>query len=238
MTERRRPQNQTMIHLRIYGPQEQTLTAHHAFESHRPAEHQHEHSVSQTCVRSSTHRVSYGHAQRRRLARLPVQPEPHQLGPPAYSARHQRQARSLERCLPVVERLRHVRQPAAKRNRRAQRRGCRPVVWLELLIERPRAGLCTRPIPRRQQSNERISPVQHRLVSLSVLIMLTALAPSTSAQDATELAKQTQNPVSSLISVPLQGSELSWPHAGRVARVTEEPVQSGTRHRSPSCPTA
>src|SRR5688572_26604896 len=42
-----------------------------------------------------------------------------------------------------------------------------------------------------------------RLVALTILL---ALPSSASAQDADELAKQTQNPVASLISVPLQGN--------------------------------
>ena len=135
---------------------------------------------------------------------LPVLPEPHQLGPPAYPARRQRQAGNLEGCLPVVEPLRHVRQPAAQRERPAQRRGCRPLVWLELLTTHllHLDGLAS------ANASDRIGrrPVRHRLVSLSVLIMLSALAPSASAQDATELAKQTQNPVSSLITMPFQGN--------------------------------
>jgi hypothetical protein len=40
----------------------------------------------------------------------------------------------------------------------------------------------------------------------SALTMLLVQAPSASAQDATELAKQTQNPVSSLISMPFLGN--------------------------------
>lgn len=41
---------------------------------------------------------------------------------------------------------------------------------------------------------------------LSALAILLGLPPSAAAQDADALAKQTQNPVSSLISVPLQGN--------------------------------
>jgi hypothetical protein len=48
--------------------------------------------------------------------------------------------------------------------------------------------------------------VRDRLVVSSSLMMLLVLVPSAVAQDATDLAKQTQNPVSSLISVPLQGN--------------------------------
>src|SRR3954468_12267213 len=43
-------------------------------------------------------------------------------------------------------------------------------------------------------------------ISLSVLSMLLALAFPAAAQTADELAKETQNPVASLISVPLQGN--------------------------------
>src|SRR5215204_6107305 len=43
-------------------------------------------------------------------------------------------------------------------------------------------------------------------ISLSVLSMLLALAFPAAAQTADELARQTQNPVASLISVPLQGN--------------------------------
>ena len=42
--------------------------------------------------------------------------------------------------------------------------------------------------------------------SLGALAMLVVLPSAATAQDADELAKQTQNPVSSLISVPLQGN--------------------------------
>jgi hypothetical protein len=44
------------------------------------------------------------------------------------------------------------------------------------------------------------------MLSLSALAILLALPHRADAQDATALAKQTQNPVSSLISVPLQGN--------------------------------
>ena len=53
---------------------------------------------------------------------LPVRPEPDQLGPPASPIRCERQARNLERRVRVGEHLRHVRQPAGQRERRAQRR--------------------------------------------------------------------------------------------------------------------
>jgi hypothetical protein len=43
-------------------------------------------------------------------------------------------------------------------------------------------------------------------ISLGVVSMLLFAAPSATAQTADELAKQTQNPVASLISVPLQGN--------------------------------
>ena len=43
-------------------------------------------------------------------------------------------------------------------------------------------------------------------VRLAVLAILLPSAPPAAAQDADELAKQTQNPVASLISVPLQGN--------------------------------
>jgi len=43
-------------------------------------------------------------------------------------------------------------------------------------------------------------------ISLSVVWMLLVLPPRATAQTADELAKQTQNPVASLISVPLQGN--------------------------------
>src|SRR4249920_3476095 len=42
------------------------------------------------------------------------------------------------------------------------------------------------------------------LISLSALLLM--LPSAAAAQDATALAKQTQNPISSLISVPLQGN--------------------------------
>ena len=45
-----------------------------------------------------------------------------------------------------------------------------------------------------------------QLVSLAALAMLPVLPAPAAAQDADELAKQTQNPVASLISVPLQGN--------------------------------
>lgn len=45
-----------------------------------------------------------------------------------------------------------------------------------------------------------------RRISLSVVSMLLLLPLAVSAQTADELAKQTQNPVASLISVPLQGN--------------------------------
>jgi hypothetical protein len=44
------------------------------------------------------------------------------------------------------------------------------------------------------------------MVSLSALAMLLVVPPPAAAQTADELAKQTQNPVASLISVPLQGN--------------------------------
>lgn len=43
-------------------------------------------------------------------------------------------------------------------------------------------------------------------ISLGAVSMLLVLPPSAGAQSADELAKQTQNPVASLISVPLQGN--------------------------------
>jgi hypothetical protein len=43
-------------------------------------------------------------------------------------------------------------------------------------------------------------------ISLSVVSMLLVLPPPAAAQTADELAKQTQNPVASLISAPLQGN--------------------------------
>jgi len=43
-------------------------------------------------------------------------------------------------------------------------------------------------------------------ISLSVVSMLVVLPPPAAAQTADELAKQTQNPVASLISAPLQGN--------------------------------
>jgi hypothetical protein len=45
-----------------------------------------------------------------------------------------------------------------------------------------------------------------QMAALSALAMLLALPTPAAAQDADALAKQTQNPVSSLISVPLQGN--------------------------------
>jgi len=45
-----------------------------------------------------------------------------------------------------------------------------------------------------------------RLVSLSALVILLVRPPPAAAQSADELAKQTQNPVASLINVPLQGN--------------------------------
>ena len=47
---------------------------------------------------------------------------------------------------------------------------------------------------------------EHKPVSIIALAMLLAVAARGAAQDASELAKQTQNPVASLISVPLQGN--------------------------------
>jgi hypothetical protein len=44
------------------------------------------------------------------------------------------------------------------------------------------------------------------MLSLSALAMLLVVPPPAAAQTADELAKQTQNPVASLISVPLQGN--------------------------------
>ena len=45
-----------------------------------------------------------------------------------------------------------------------------------------------------------------QLISLSALVVLLVPPPPAAAQSADELAKQTQNPVASLISVPLQGN--------------------------------
>jgi hypothetical protein len=44
------------------------------------------------------------------------------------------------------------------------------------------------------------------MAALSALALVLALPPLAAAQDADQLAKQTQNPVASLISVPLQGN--------------------------------
>lgn len=44
------------------------------------------------------------------------------------------------------------------------------------------------------------------VVSLTALAMLLLLPAAASAQDASQLAKQTQNPIANLISVPLQGN--------------------------------
>ena len=43
-------------------------------------------------------------------------------------------------------------------------------------------------------------------VLVCAVALLVALPAGAAAQDASELAKQTQNPVASLISVPLQGN--------------------------------
>lgn len=53
---------------------------------------------------------------------------------------------------------------------------------------------------------KRLKRSLQRLASLGLLALLLVRPAPSAAQDASELAKQTQNPVSSLISVPLQGN--------------------------------